>query len=389
MFPQFSDLINALLGTDFCLPIQTFGFFLVMAFVAAYFAFKAELQRRTSLGRFPVRNQEIKTGGPISINEVFFSAVLWTVLGYKLLLVFTQNSLFCGSPQDVILSLDGEPIGAIAGFLLGGVIKFLEYRKKKNTQITITTKTTGPVDSLGTVTGYAAIAGILGAKLFHNLEDPTHLIEDPIGALTSFDGLTFYGGLICAAIVILRYVRKNGYNILEYVDACSPALMLAYGVGRIGCQLSGDGDWGIVNTAPKPSWLSFLPDWMWGFTYPHNVLNDGIPIPGCTGPHCFALPDPVYPTPFYEVVAALLLFGILWSIRKRLNIAGQLTGVYLILNGLERFFVEKIRVNAEYSIFGFHPTQAEIISFLMIIGGIYLFSIKTWSKKTKHADSVS
>jgi hypothetical protein len=165
--------------------------------------------------------------------------------------------------------------------------------------------------------------------------------------------------------------------------------MLAYGVGRIGCQLSGDGDWGIVNTAPKPSWLSFLPDWMWGFTYPHNVLNDGIPIPGCTGPHCFALPDPVYPTPFYEVIAALLLFGVLWSVRKRLNIAGQLTGVYLILNGLERFFVEKIRVNSEYSIFGFHPTQAEIISFLMIIAGIYLFSLKTWVKKTSHANSGS
>jgi prolipoprotein diacylglyceryltransferase len=89
------------------------------------------------------------------------------------------------------------------------------------------------------------------------------------------------------------------------------------------------------------------------------------------------------------VVAALLLFGVLWSVRKRLNIAGQLTGLYLVLNGLERFFVEKIRVNSEYSIFGFHPTQAEIISFLMIIAGIYLFSLKTWAKKTSHANSGS
>ncbi len=151
--------------------------------------------------------------------------------------------------------------------------------------------------------------------------------------------------------------------------------MLAYGIGRIGCQLSGDGDWGIVNTMPKPSSLSFLPDWAWSFKYPHNVLGEGVQIPGCVGRHCAELPMPVFPTPLYEAVMALLIFAFLWSIRKRINITGMMFSVYLFLNGMERFFIEKIRVNTLYHIFGKAFTQAELISsILMLLGliGIYL-----------------
>ena len=93
---------------------------------------------------------------------------------------------------------------------------------------------------------------------------------------------------------------------------------------------------------------------------------------GCTGRYCSVLPVSVYPTALYEIIVCLILFFILWGIRKKITVPGVLFGMYLIMNGLERFFVEKIRVNTKYDIFGFHPTQAEIISSLLVIGGAVL-----------------
>ena len=155
--------------------------------------------------------------------------------------------------------------------------------------------------------------------------------------------------------------------------------MLAYGVGRIGCQMSGDGDWGIDNLAPKPEWMSFLPDWMWSYTFPHNVINAGVPIEGCTGKFCMELANPVWPTAFYEVIMSLAIFGILWAMRKHIKVPGALFFIYLAFNGVERFFIEKIRINSEYNILG-GITQAEIISFSLIltaiIGVTYLYKSK-------------
>ena len=161
--------------------------------------------------------------------------------------------------------------------------------------------------------------------------------------------------------------------------------MLAYALGRIGCQVSGDGDWGIPNLHAKP--LSFIPDWCWAYRYPNNVVGEGIPISGCTGPYCNQLPIPVYPTALYEIVACLILFFILWSVRKRIKIPGQLAGLYLVFNGMERFFIEKIRVNTKYESLPFRPTQAEIISVLLIIAGVILLtnSKKWFSKPSQQA----
>ena len=110
----------------------------------------------------------------------------------------------------------------------------------------------------------------------------------------------------------------------------------------------------VDDVGPAPD---FLPDWLFAYPYPHNVVNEGIAIPGCTGQYCSYLPLPVFPTPFYETLICLLLFVFIWSRRKRFTIPGTLFAFYLILNGLERFLIEKIRVNSKYSIFGFHPTQ--------------------------------
>ena len=103
------------------------------------------------------------------------------------------------------------------------------------------------------------------------------------------------------------------------------------------------------------------------------MIGAGIKIPGCAGPYCSYLPVPVFPTPFYETIVCIGLFFLLWSVRKKFKVPGTLFAFYLIINGIERFFIEKIRVNTRYSILGFHPTQAEIISTLLIIGGGVLY----------------
>jgi prolipoprotein diacylglyceryltransferase len=116
-----------------------------------------------------------------------------------------------------------------------------------------------------------------------------------------------------------------------------------------------------------------LPDWFFAYSYPHNVNKMGIPTTNCNfDDYCNHLPLPVFPTPLYEIIMALLIFALLWSIRKKINIPGRMFAIYLIFNGLERFFIEKIRVNTKYPIF-LHPTQAEIISSLLVVAGVFLY----------------
>jgi prolipoprotein diacylglyceryltransferase len=193
--------------------------------------------------------------------------------------------------------------------------------------------------------------------------------------------------------------------------------MFAYGWGRMGCQIAGDGDWGIINSAfvsdadgtvqlansnnlfyrtlnDNASYYtaqfgSFnnvahaavkpflgLPNWLFAYTYPHNVNNEGIPLFGCTWDnYCNHLPLPVFPTPIYEIVTCLLLFCFLWTIRKKITIPGRMFAIYLVLNGVERFLIEHIRVNTQYHFLGLNPTQAEIISLGLIIAGVVLYWI--------------
>ena len=248
-------------------------------------------------------------------------------------------------------------------------LKWTENNKTKLATPKTIEKTVHPFELVGNMTMIAAVSGIIGAKIFHNLENMDAFLADPIGQLISFSGLTFYGGLIAGAVSVIWYANKYKINTKHLIDSAAPGLMLAYGVGRIGCQMSGDGDWGIDNLAPKPEWMSFLPDWMWSYTFPHNVINAGVPIEGCTGNFCMELANPVWPTAFYEVIMSLAIFGILWAMRKHIKVPGALFFIYLAFNGVERFFIEKIRINTEYNILG-GITQAEIISFSLILTAI-------------------
>ncbi len=349
--------------------VNTFGFFVAISFIVCAWVLTLELRRKQQQGLFTFTEETITVGAPAGFGELLLNFFMGFLFFYKIVGAFTiTDALY--DPQAYILSTRGNLMaGILAGLVFGG-LKWWEKNKQKLDKPETRTVRIWPQDRVGDIVIYAAAFGFLGAKIFHNLENWGDFVKDPVGSLISFSGLTFYGGLICAGIAIIWYAKKNKIAVVHLVDCLTPVMMLAYALGRIGCQVSGDGDWGIANPNEKP--FSFIPDWAWAYRYPHNVVGEGVPIPGCTGQFCNQLPFPVYPTPLYEIIICLILFFILWSIRKKIRIAGQLSGIYFILNGLERFFIEKIRVNTKYDFLPFHPTQAEIISLLLIIGGVVL-----------------
>ena len=248
----------------------------------------------------------------------------------------------------------------------------------------------------------AAIGGIIGAKIFNAFETWSDFVKDPIGSLFSRSGLTFYGGFIVATIVLYYYTRKYKITFKHMCDAAAPAIMLAYGIGRLGCQFSGDGDWGIYNSAyvvqadgnlrastPADAHFisdmvgktdavsftapSYMPRWMAAMNYPHNIGREGIPIAAFSGQeYDTALPVAVFPTPIYEAISGILLFCVMWSLRKRLRYPLHMFGLYLVFAGVERFLVELVRVNYKYDWGFIHPSQAEIISVILFVTGMAL-----------------
>lgn len=413
----------------------TFGIFVAIAFIVSAWILTLELKRKEKQGLLTPRLETITTGEPATILELLINGFIGFLFGYKLIGAFIASRQEGIDLQEYIFSSQGSWMG---GLIIGAVMAFLKYRERNKQKLEKPEKRSiriWPHDRVGDIVIFALVFGIIGAKLFDNLENWDRFIQNPIGNLLSPSGLTFYGGLICATIAILIYAKKKGIRLLPLIDSAAPALMIAYAIGRMGCQVSGDGDWGVYNSAyiseipgkavlaapgqfeeklkehstyflkgsvvdssghstmvtdriaetldqvPHKSFRapSFLPVWMVAYTYPHNVNEDGILLPDCEGRYCRALPQPVFPTPFYEIVACGILLAILWAMRRKIKAPGVMFSIYLIFNGVERFLVETIRVNTTYSIFGLHPTQAELISAIFVlagIGGIIYFTKK-------------
>jgi phosphatidylglycerol---prolipoprotein diacylglyceryl transferase len=352
--------------------VNSFGFFVAISFILAAIILAAELKRKSKQGLLHPTEVQVMVGKPASMIDLFLNFLLGFVLGYKILALFIMDKSVTDDPQEFIFSDRGSwPAGIGLGlFFLG--LKWWEKKKQVLAKPELRKIRIWPQDRVGEITILALVFGLVGAKLFDTFENWSSFVEDP-SSILSAEGLTFYGGLICAALAIWWYAKKNKIGFWHLNDSAAPALMFSYATGRIGCQVAGDGDWGIVNNSPKP--FSWLPDWMWAYNYPNNVarMDQSNPIPGCEDKFCFQLAEPHYPTPFYETIICLFLFVFLWSIRKKLKVPGTLFAFYLVLNGFERFFIEKIRVNVKIEKFGIQFTQAELISSLLIITGLFLW----------------
>jgi phosphatidylglycerol:prolipoprotein diacylglycerol transferase len=208
-------------------------------------------------------------------------------------------------------------------------------------------------DAIGIV-AISTVIGVIGAKLWHVLESPQLLIHDPAGMLLDRAGFAWFGGLIAGILALLWQSRGAGLSKLGMLDVASPAAAVGYGVGRLGCLVSGDGDYGIPTSLP------------WGMSFPNGLVPTT---------------QRVHPTPIYELIAALIIAWILWRRGgpETPRSAGEITGEYLILSGVARFLVEFIRINPKIY---WGMSNAQVAAIGSALAGIALV---VWARRTGKA----
>jgi prolipoprotein diacylglyceryltransferase len=427
VYADFAEFFRRVLGIN--LPVlsllKTFGFMMAMSFLAAGYTIYLEMKRREALGLVKGITRKVLYGKKVPISSYIINGLVGALLGYKVIGMIQNLSIASADPMQFMSNTKGSILGAVIGLALGVYFKYDNSKAFANNGVEEwKEELVRPYMRVGDIAIIAALFGFIGAKVFNAFESWDDFLQDPIRSLISSSGLTFYGGLICATIALYVASRKWKISFKQMCDATAPGLILAYGIGRLGCQISGDGDWGINNSAYitsidgtavpaqdpdafekakeqykfyfdqhfsqfkevpakkilRPAALSFLPHSLFAYSYSHNVNNVGIPLANCSGTYCATLPVPVFPTPLYEFLMCLIIFGILWKLKDKLPKPLDLFGVYLIFNGIERYSIEQIRVNFKYD-FGFwHPTQAELISLSLILCGIIILVYNRFSK---------
>ena len=225
------------------------------------------------------------------------------------------------------------------------------------------------------IIGITGLAGLAGSRLYHLLETPAEFFADPWPQLFSTMGFAFVGAIIGGFFALLLLAKRFRMSPLLMLDAASPAAALGYGIGRIGCLISGDGDYGIPTSLP------------WGMAFnplqpgsrilrfiqvDHGALNPsygrdvrGLPLDAIVR---------VHPTPIYEFLVAVLIAWILWRLGARGLKTHAPNGIvfaaYLVLTGIARFLVEIIRINPR-SFYGL--TNAQAASVVSVLAGAALF----------------
>jgi phosphatidylglycerol:prolipoprotein diacylglycerol transferase len=195
-----------------------------------------------------------------------------------------------------------------------------------------------PADWAGELTFSALVGGLIGSRIDYLIQNFDQVRGDLVGAVFSASGLVWFGGLVGGAVGVLIWARLRGLLGFGLLDLCAPALALGYAVGRVGCQVSGDGDYGIPSSVP------------WAMPYPDGTVPTA---------------EAVHPTPIYESLAMGVVALVLWRLRDRWR-PGTLFALYLVLAGVERLLVELIRRN-EAVLAGL--TTAQLISVVLIVAG--------------------
>jgi phosphatidylglycerol:prolipoprotein diacylglycerol transferase len=192
--------------------------------------------------------------------------------------------------------------------------------------------------------GFAAlIGGVVGSRLYFIVENYDSVSDDLVGNLFSGSGLVWYGGIIGGALAVLAWAWYRGFLGLALLDLAAPALALGYAIGRVGCQLSGDGDYGRAWDGP------------WAMSYPEGTVPTE---------------EAVHPTPVYETLAMGLGAWILWQLRDRFR-PGVLFALYLVYAGAERFLIEFLRRNEDAAL-GLTAAQLESIAIVAVGTGFIL-----------------
>ena len=259
-------------------------------------------------------------------------------------------------------------------FLLGSYVLSLEL-KRKNFDPNIAS----------TVTILAVIFGIAGAKILFLFENWTLFLRDPFGMTFSAGGLTWYGGFLLGMLAIYLYIKRKKVPYLKFLDCLGIALILSYGVGRLGCHFSGDGDYGYPTRLPwgtiyaqgtsKPAYaleeyFQHHPDARMLWHYDSlRVIPAGTDRMG-TRITRFDEVTPLHPVPVYEMLIGVLGFVILWSLRKKAFRDGVLFMIYMILASVFRFSIEFMRLNPRL-LFGLSEAQLfSVVLLLVAVTGI-------------------
>ena len=197
----------------------------------------------------------------------------------------------------------------------------------------------------------AAMGGLLGARLIFIFEEWNSFMRAPLDFILSGAGFTWYGGMLGGALAVTWLVRRHRIPWLNAADISAPASALGYGIGRIGCFLAGDATWGKVTDVP------------WGVAFTNAIFGWVDPSTGVPYPPGVK----VHPTQIYELIQSLIVFGILWPLRKKTFAPGTTFWLYLTLTGSMRFTVEFWRVNP---VAGLGMTEYQWISIVLVALGL-------------------
>jgi len=196
-----------------------------------------------------------------------------------------------------------------------------------------------------TMVFWAAVGGLAGARILAIFDEWPSFVADPFGFIFSGAGFVFYGGLIGGFLAVSATILRHRLPWAVTVDCIAPGLVLAQAIGRIGCLLAGDGDWGHETTLP---WGMAFPNAIAGWNYPPGVL--------------------VHPAPVYETLAYTAVFAVLWHMRTRPHAPGTIFWWYLVLASGARFFIELVRINPRIFL---GLSEAQLISLALIAIGAW------------------